>query len=58
MEERPFQDTCDVDKVHRSCRLFFHAFGGPKAPQWGGLIQVAPETHTGQTGLMEAQKSK
>jgi hypothetical protein len=23
MEARPFQDTCDADKVQRSCRLFF-----------------------------------
>ena len=58
MEARPFQDICDADKVHRKMQIIFHAFGGPKAPQWGGLIQVAPGTHTRQRGLMEAQKSK
>ena len=24
--------------------ILIDAFGGPKAPKWGGLIQVAPET--------------
>jgi len=38
MEARPFQDDCDANKVYRSCRIIFHSSGGPKAPQWGGLI--------------------
>jgi len=51
MEARPFQDAYDADKVERKVQIIFHAFGGPKYPQWGGLIQVALERHTGQRGL-------
>jgi len=38
MEARPFQDACDVDRVQRELQIIFHSFGGPKVPQWGGLI--------------------
>jgi len=43
-EARPFQDICDADRVHRKMQITFYAFGGPKAPQWGGLIQVDLQT--------------
>ena len=58
MEARPFQDACDANRVQRELQITFHAFGGPKAPQWGGLIPVAVERHTRQRGFMNAQKSK
>ena len=32
-------------------QIIFDSFGGPKAPQWGGLIKVAPKTHIRQRGL-------
>ena len=58
MEERHFQDACDADRVHRKLQIIFHAFGGPKAPQWGALVQVALNTCRSLEGLRKGQKSK
>jgi hypothetical protein len=52
-----YQDTCGADNVQKVAD-YFHAFGGPKAPQWGGLIQVAPDTCRSPRGLRNGQNSK
>jgi len=35
---------------------YVDAFGGPKAPQWGGMIQVAPEKLRIQKWLWKSSK--
>ena len=33
-----------VQTIYKEVAEYFHAFGGPKAPQWVGLIQVDLDT--------------
>ena len=33
-----FQGACDERQGIEKLQIVFHAFGGPKTPQWGGLI--------------------
>ena len=53
-----FFGTLVVQTRYKAATNYFHSFGAPKAPQWGGLIQVASDTLRRSRGLRNGQNSK